>query len=103
MQAAHENVLTRDDTFFGVCEALGQDFGFNPFFLRLALGLTLIWNPLASFAAYAALAIAVAVSRLLAPVPRPASAAATAEAPTGETAPAEGNDNADAEMLSAAA
>lgn len=96
MQAVQANVFTRDDTFFGVCEALGQDFGFNPFFLRAALGTTLVWSPLAAFGAYAALGVAVLASRLLAPVPRSAPVTA-AEAP----APAEGNDN--AELLPVAA
>jgi phage shock protein PspC (stress-responsive transcriptional regulator) len=50
MAGSHSSVLTRDDTFFGVCEALGEDFGFNPFYLRLALGVGLIWNPLAMIA-----------------------------------------------------
>jgi len=30
------NLFRRRDTFFGICEAVGQDFGFNPLYLRLA-------------------------------------------------------------------
>ena len=63
-------IFARDDTFFGVCEALGEDFGFNPFFLRLALGVGLIWNPLAMVAVYAALGLLVAAVRFIAPDPR---------------------------------
>ena len=33
------NLLRRDDTFFGVCQAIGEDFGFHPIFLRIAFGL----------------------------------------------------------------
>jgi phage shock protein C len=70
MESTHGSILTRDDTFFGICEALGEDFGFNPFYLRLALGVGLIWNPIAMIAAYAAAGIVVAGTRLVAPDPR---------------------------------
>ena len=70
MESTHDSVLTRDDTFFGICEALGEDFGFNPFYLRLALGVGLIWNPLAMIAAYAALGLLIAATRFIAPDPR---------------------------------
>ena len=80
MESTHSSVLTRDDTFFGVCEALGQDFGFNPFYLRLALGVGLIWNPLAIVAAYAALGLLIAVTRFIAPDPRSVEAVETERA-----------------------
>jgi phage shock protein PspC (stress-responsive transcriptional regulator) len=70
MASTHSSVLTRDDTFFGVCEALGEDFGFNPFYLRLALGVGLIWYPLAMIATYAALGLLIAAVRFIAPDPR---------------------------------
>ena len=35
MHAAQPSLFRRPDTFFGVCEALGEDFGFNPIFLRV--------------------------------------------------------------------
>lgn len=60
-------VFARADTLLGICEAIGQDFGFNPIFLRLAFGVSLLWNPLASLAVYGALGIAVMASRLLFP------------------------------------
>ena len=75
MQDDRSNVFTRDDTFFGVCQALGDDFRFNPNWLRLALALPLLWNPLVSFGAYAALAVLVLFSRLVVPNPRVATAA----------------------------
>ena len=71
------NVLARDDTFLGVCEALGEDFGFNPIYLRIALGVGLLWNPLAMIGVYLAAGIVVLVSRLL--VRNPASATASAD------------------------
>ena len=65
-----ENVLTRDDTFLGICEAIGEDFGFNANWLRLALGVGLLLNPMASIAAYACAGIVVGATRLIAPNPR---------------------------------
>jgi len=65
MQAT--SVLARDDTFFGVCQALGEDFRFNPLFLRLAFAGLLFWNPLAAIGAYAAAGLVVGVSRWFVP------------------------------------
>ena len=35
----------RNDTILGVCEAIGQDFGFNPLWLRLAFIAPLFFAP----------------------------------------------------------
>ena len=67
MQAT--SVLARDDTFFGVCQALGEDFRFNPTFLRLAFAGLLFWNPLAAVGAYAAAGVVVGISRWFVPGP----------------------------------
>jgi len=79
MTSAQPNVFTREDTFFGVCQALGDDFGFNPIFLRFAFAAGLFWNPLMALGAYAALGLTVLASRLVSPNPR------FATAPEGET------------------
>ena len=84
MESARTSVLARDDTFFGVCHALGEDFGFNPIFLRLAFALLLFFSPLAAIAGYAALGVVVAATRWLVPNPRVADTADDANA--GETA-----------------
>lgn len=65
MQVAQPSVLARDDTFFGVCQSIGEDFGFNPNWLRAALGVGLIWNPVAVIGGYAAAGVVVAFSRWL--------------------------------------
>lgn len=57
----------RSDTLLGVCEALGQDLGFNADWLRVALAVGIFWNPMAMMAAYLGLGIAVAAARLLTP------------------------------------
>ena len=70
------NLFTRDDTFFGVCHALGEDFGFHPNWLRLAFALALFWNPLAAVGAYAAVGLVIAATRWLVPEAGPSSAEA---------------------------
>lgn len=67
MNRSHNVFLGRNDTMLGICEAVGQDLGFNPDWLRIALGIALLFNPLGVVAAYAALGIAVFASRLVAP------------------------------------
>jgi phage shock protein PspC (stress-responsive transcriptional regulator) len=69
-----QNLFTRDDTFFGVCQGLGDDFGFSPNWLRLVFGVSLLWNPPLVLAAYFGLGLIVATSRLVAGDPRPAAA-----------------------------
>jgi phage shock protein PspC (stress-responsive transcriptional regulator) len=68
VQTANEQALnSQPDSLFGVCQAIGHDFGFNPFFLRLGfLGLGFFSIP-ASIAAYALLGLGVATSRWLFP------------------------------------
>lgn len=58
----------RNDTLLGVCEAIGQDFGFNANLLRIALAIGLFWSPVAMIAIYLGLGVAVAVSRWFYPV-----------------------------------
>lgn len=74
----------RDHTVLGVCEGLGEDFGFNPLYLRVVFASLLIWNPLYVIGAYLGLGLAVALSRLLVPSRRRAAAEPlSAEAPAG--------------------
>lgn len=60
----------RSHTIFGVCEAIGEDFGFNPVFLRIPLAAMVVVNPLWAIGAYFALGAVVFLSRLLFPMPR---------------------------------
>ncbi len=73
MQTAQPSLLARDDTFFGVCQAIGDDFGFNPNWLRVALPLLLFFHPVATLAGYAAAGVIVFVTRWLYPEPRGAA------------------------------
>ena len=73
--AAKGNIFMRDDTFFGVCEALGEDFRFNANILRVTLGVLVLWNPVAILSFYAGAGVLVFVSRWLAPNPAQVAAA----------------------------
>lgn len=74
MQSSQPSLLARDDTFFGVCAGLGEDFGFNPLWLRVGFAVLMFFNPLAAVGTYAAAGTIVLLSRLIAPNPRPAAA-----------------------------
>ena len=65
--AAKPPIHRRAEPIFGVCEALGDDFGINPNWLRAAAFPLLLWQPLATVAGYAALALVVLASRLIFP------------------------------------
>jgi phage shock protein C len=62
----------RSDTFFGICEAIGQDLGFNPNWLRFFFAVLLLWNPEVTLAAYFGLGAVVAATRFFFPEARPA-------------------------------
>lgn len=94
MQTAQPSVFARDHTILGVCEALGEDLGFNPVLLRIAFALGLFFSPLGAPAVYAGLAILVAFTRLVAPNPK----IVAAEAP----APQMADEQAEPEMALAA-
>ena len=84
------SLIRRDDTFLGVCQAIGEDFGFNPVWLRILFALPVMFFPMATFGAYLGLGVIVLLSRLLAPRPKrhaaPAEAAAPAPAPVAAEA-----------------
>ena len=67
MQASNPTVLFREDTMLGVCQALGDDLGFNPLYLRMAFAVPVLFSPLWTFAAYLGLGVLVLISRLLVP------------------------------------
>jgi len=67
---AQENQIAlplRSHTILGVCEAVGEDFGFNPTFLRVPFAAIVLYSPLIAVGAYLALGVVVLASRLLFP------------------------------------
>jgi phage shock protein C len=68
--SAQENYVPlplRSHTILGVCEAIGEDFGFNPTFLRVILAAMVLYSPLIAIGSYFALGVVVLASRLLFP------------------------------------
>ncbi len=105
MQSVSPNVFTRDDTIFGVCQALGEDFRFNPVILRVVFSLGVFVNARLVIGAYLALGVVVLISRLLVRNPRPAAVPrepVAAEAPTAEPTPARCDNDREQEMAAAA-
>lgn len=61
------NLFTRPDTFLGVCEAIGQDLGIHANWLRVALGVAVLWQPLWAIGGYLIAGLIVLALRLLLP------------------------------------
>lgn len=70
MTSSSTQLFDRPDTFFGVCEGLGEDLGFNANYLRIVLGVAVLWNPVVVLSTYVVLGAVVALSRWRYPVPR---------------------------------
>jgi phage shock protein C len=70
MQNVQPSLFARDDTFFGICQGLGEDLGFNPDYLRITLPVLLFFNPIAAIGGYAAAGAIVFASRMLVREPK---------------------------------
>ena len=81
MQTSQQPLWARDHTLLGVCEALGEDFGFNPLFLRIPLAVLLLWNPSVVVGTYLALGVLVLATRWAVPNPRRAAEARSKSEP----------------------
>ena len=84
MQTSQPSLIARDHTILGVCEALGEDFGFNPMFLRVPLAALLLLNPTAVICTYLGLGVLVLLTRWISPNPRQVEAQAAAAAAGAE-------------------
>jgi phage shock protein PspC (stress-responsive transcriptional regulator) len=80
--SAQENQVAlplRSHTILGVCEAIGQDFHFNPIILRVILAAGVLYSPLMAIGAYFVLGAVVLASRLLFPNVKQVTAADQSE------------------------
>ena len=87
MQAQENQVALplRSHTILGVCEAIGEDFGINPLFLRVPLAASVLYSPLWAVGVYLGLGLVVLASRLLFPAPKATKPqAATVKQPAEE-------------------
>lgn len=65
--ASKPPIFDRPETIFGVCEALGDDFGISAHWFRAALFVLVIVWPVATLAAYLGLAVVILATRLAFP------------------------------------
>ena len=80
--SAQENYVPlplRSHTILGVCEAIGEDFGFNPTFLRVILAAMVLYSPMIAIGSYFALGAVVLVSRLVFRNAKPATQSVAAD------------------------
>jgi phage shock protein PspC (stress-responsive transcriptional regulator) len=63
--ATNTNVFLRNDTIFGTCQAIGDEFGINPTWLRVPLAASVLISPTAAFLAYLGLSAIVLAARLI--------------------------------------
>jgi phage shock protein C len=68
MTASDSVFFGRSDTFFGICEAMGQDLRISPTLFRVAIGVGVLFHPLATLGVYATAGIVVLATRLAIPV-----------------------------------
>ncbi len=88
--SAQENYVPlplRSHTILGVCEAIGEDFGFNPTFLRVILAAMVLYSPVIAIGSYFALGAVVLVSRLVFPNAKPATQPVAADNSDSEDLP----------------
>lgn len=75
----------RAHTILGVCEAIGEDFGFSPTWLRIPFAASVLFSPTMAVAAYLALGVVVLISRIVSPKAKVAAAGVKVE---GQAMPA---------------
>ena len=79
---AQENQVAlplRSHTILGVCEAIGEDFGFSPVLLRIPFAASVLYSPMWAMISYFALGAVVLASRLLFPKKTESSAKVSVE------------------------
>jgi phage shock protein PspC (stress-responsive transcriptional regulator) len=97
MHSSQPSLIARDHTLRGVCEAIGEEFGFNPMFLRVPFAALLLLSPTMVIATYFALGAVVLLTRWISPNPR-----AAAEARPAASKPAPAANEVEQEMAVAA-
>jgi phage shock protein PspC (stress-responsive transcriptional regulator) len=80
-----QNLLTRPDTFLGVCEGLGEDLRIPANLIRIAFAGLLFLNPAGAIGLYLATGLVIAVTRWFVPNPPVAEPEETAVAVPAET------------------
>lgn len=74
MSASQPSMFSRPDTLMGICQAIGEDLGINPTWVRALLACGVFFNLAATIGVYLGLGVIVAVTRWLFPAPAPEAA-----------------------------
>jgi phage shock protein C len=74
----------RSHTILGICEAVGEDFGFNPVLLRIPFAASVVYSPMLAIGAYLGLGLVVLASRLLFPKAKAIEAVTVEQQPANE-------------------
>ncbi|MEQ7872782.1 PspC domain-containing protein [Sphingomonas sp. ASV193] len=77
-------VHSHPETILGTCQAIGDDLGINPNWLRAAFGVALVWNIAAAVGAYLLLSLLVLVLRRAMPDERGSRPADAATVPDND-------------------
>lgn len=85
---ARQNLFTRDDTFLGICQGLGEDLSVSPDLFRVAMIPALFFYPVQTLIAYFGAGVIVLATRMIFPVQGRKRKA-------GKAAPAVASDRAD--------
>ncbi|WP_114226833.1 MULTISPECIES: PspC domain-containing protein [Sphingomonas] len=99
MTTTKGNLFLRQDTLFGACQGLADDFGISALWLRIPLAATILYSPEIAFGTYAFLCALVLVTRKVWPVK---SVAVETPATAVEAAPVLSADNEQRELAQAA-
>jgi phage shock protein PspC (stress-responsive transcriptional regulator) len=86
MQTHQPSLFARHDTLLGICQAIGEDLGFNPNWLRVGLAIMVFFSLGAAVAVYLGVGAVVLATRLIHRSPR--KAMPQEEAPSASVAEA---------------
>ena len=64
-QVSTANLFLRNDTIFGTCQAIGDEFGINPNWLRVPLAASVLVSLEGAIALYLGLSLIVVAARML--------------------------------------
>lgn len=101
MQTYQPSLIARPDTLLGVCEAIGEDLGFNPLWLRVGFACMVFFNFALAIGIYLGLGVIVAATRWFHPAPRKPMPQPAAEPRDSAEHPAEAENDREPALLAA--
>lgn len=83
----HAAASPKKDNLFGICNAVGEDLGFNPLWLRLVFASTFIFDPVVVITSYFALGAFILFAQIVFPRSKQARASGEVVAFTAAAQP----------------